>query len=70
MQIGPVAMKWQSMITKKTEDEKVVVYHNSASDGGALAMTCGKDEEPWPSVTTRGRIDVLVHIRAMDTCCR
>lgn len=31
----PMATKWWSTITKKTEDEKVVVCHKSASDGGA-----------------------------------
>jgi len=34
---------------KTTWDKKVVFYHKSASDGGALAMMCEKDEEPWPS---------------------
>jgi hypothetical protein len=43
MQIGPVAMKWQSMITKTTKDnKKVVVYHKSTSDEGALAMNVWK----------------------------
>jgi hypothetical protein len=33
------------MITKKTKDEKVVIYHKSTSDRDALAMMCGRDEE-------------------------
>jgi hypothetical protein len=52
MQIGPSAMKWRSMITKKTQDEKDVVCHNLDSDGGALVTMCWRHEEPWPSVTT------------------
>ncbi len=50
MKIRPKAMKSRSTMTKKTWDKKVVFCHKSASDGGALAMMCGRDEEPWPSV--------------------
>jgi hypothetical protein len=34
------------MITNKTLDERTIICHKSASDGGALGMMCGKDEEP------------------------
>jgi hypothetical protein len=46
MQIGPMATKWQSMITKKTWDEKIVVCHKLSSDRCALTMMCGRDKEP------------------------
>jgi hypothetical protein len=36
----------------KAEDEKVVIYHKSGSDGSALVMMCARDEEPQPSATT------------------
>jgi hypothetical protein len=34
-------------------------------------MMCGKDEEPWPSVTTHWKI-IMVYkcYRAMDTRCQ
>ncbi len=41
----------QSTIIKKTFDERVVIYHKSAGDKGALVMICGRDEEPRPSAT-------------------
>jgi len=25
-----------------------VIYYKLVSNGGALAMVCGKDEKPWP----------------------
>jgi hypothetical protein len=34
------------MITKKNQDEKIVVCHKSTNDKNALAMMCGRDEEP------------------------
>jgi hypothetical protein len=71
MQIWPKAMKCWSMITKKNQDEKIVVCHKSASDKNALAMMCGRDEEPWPSTTAHWRIDVAcTWCKAMDTHCR
>jgi hypothetical protein len=37
-------------------------------DKGALAMMCGKDEKPWPSVVTCWRIaTACTHYKAMDT---
>jgi len=33
-------------------NDKTVIYHKLGSDGGALVMMCGKDEEPQPSATT------------------
>ncbi len=56
MQRGLMTMKWQSMITKKTWDKRVVIFHKSTSDGGALAMVCGRDEEPRSSVTVCWKI--------------
>jgi hypothetical protein len=42
--------KMTSMITNKTSNERVVICHKSASDGGALVgaltMMCGRNEEP------------------------
>jgi hypothetical protein len=52
-QRGLMAIKNQSTITKKSFDKKVVIYHKSTSDEGALVMICGRDEEPRPSVTAR-----------------
>jgi hypothetical protein len=49
-------MKWWSTITKKAWDEKTIIYHKLANDEGALAMMCGKDEEPEPSVVANWRI--------------
>ncbi len=37
---------------KYLRQKKVVIYHKLASDKGALAMMCGRDEEPQPSVVT------------------
>jgi hypothetical protein len=53
MQRGLMAIKEQSMITKKTFNERVVIYHKSTSDEGAFVMICGRDEEPRPSATAR-----------------
>jgi hypothetical protein len=41
-----MATKWQSTITKKTYDERAIICYKSASDKGAIAMMCGRDEEP------------------------
>jgi hypothetical protein len=49
-------MKWRSMITKKTWDEKAVVCHKSTSDEGALVMMCGRDEFFWLSATIHWKI--------------
>jgi hypothetical protein len=56
------------MITKKTWNEKTIVYHKLASDGGALAMMCGRYEKPQPSATIRWRI-AMACCKAMDTHC-
>ncbi len=64
MQRGLIAMKWQSTITKKTYNKRVVICHKSTIDGSALTMMCGRDEEPWPNATTRWRITMAC------TCCR
>jgi hypothetical protein len=48
-----MAIKEQSTITKKTFNERVVIYHKSASDECALVMICGRDEELQSSVTAR-----------------
>jgi hypothetical protein len=45
-QRGLMAMKQQSTITKKISNERVVIYHKSTNDGGALTMMCGRDEKP------------------------
>jgi len=47
MQRRPMAMKWQSTITKKTYDERAIICHKLATHEGAIAMMCGRDEEPW-----------------------
>jgi hypothetical protein len=39
------------MVIKKTHVEIVVIYHKLDSDGGALAMMCGRNQEPQPSAT-------------------
>ncbi len=49
MQKGLMTTKWQSTITYKTLDEKVIICHKLASNRGALPMMCGRDEEPQPS---------------------
>jgi hypothetical protein len=68
MQIGPMVTKWQSTITKKTQDEKVVICHKLTSDGGALTMMCGRDEKPWSNAIGRWKIVmVCTHCKAMDT---
>jgi hypothetical protein len=46
MQRGLMAMEQQSTITKKISNERVVIYHKSTNDGGALTMMCGRDAEP------------------------
>jgi len=33
-----------------------ILCHKSANDGGALACMCGRDEEPWLSMTAGWRI--------------
>jgi hypothetical protein len=52
MQKQLMAMKWQSTITKKISNERIVICHKLASNGGALAMMCGRYEGPWPNATT------------------
>jgi len=36
----------------RQKDKRIVIYHISTSDGGALVMMCGRDEEPQSSVAT------------------
>jgi hypothetical protein len=43
-------------ITKKTQDEKIVICHKSTNDEGALAIICGGDEEPQPSAAACWKI--------------
>jgi hypothetical protein len=70
MQRGFLAMKWQSTITKKTWDERAIICHKSTSDGNVLAMMCGRDEEPQPSVVAQWKIIMAcAHYMAMDTQC-
>jgi hypothetical protein len=40
------------MIIKETHVEIFVIYHKLDSDGGALAMMCGRNQEPQLSATT------------------
>jgi hypothetical protein len=40
------------MITKGPKAKKIVVYHKLASDEGALAMMCARDEEPQLNVVS------------------
>jgi hypothetical protein len=44
----PFANKIQNyeMTINNNKDKKIVVYHKSTSDRGALTMMCGKNEEP------------------------
>jgi len=38
-----------------------------ANDEGALAMMCGRDEEPWPNVVAHWRIiTALAHYKVME----
>ncbi len=70
MQRGVKATKWQSMITKKTYYERAVICHKLAINEGAPTMMCGRNEEPWPSVTTCWKIaTACACCRVMDTCC-
>ncbi len=57
-------MKWQSRITKKTKEKKTLICHKLASDRSALAMMCGRDEEPWPSASARWKIAMAC------ACCK
>jgi hypothetical protein len=71
MQRRFMTMKWKSMITKKTQEKRIVICHKSASDGGALIMTCGRNEKFQPSAIARRRIIMAcAHCRAMDKCCQ
>jgi hypothetical protein len=55
------------LITKKTWDKRVVIFHKSTDDGGALAMMFGKDEEPQSSVVAHWKIvTTCACYRAMD----
>ncbi len=70
MQIWPKVIKWWSMITNKTWDEKVVAYHKLANDEGALAMMCGREEKLRPSAIVHWRLVMACTCcKAMDTCC-
>jgi hypothetical protein len=67
---GLKAMKWQLMITKKTQDKRDVIYHKLAIDKGALTIMCGTYEKPQPSVATHWRIVMACACcKAMHTCC-
>ncbi len=45
--------------------------HKLVSDGGALVMMCGRDEEFGPSVIAHWRIVMAyTHYKAMDTHCQ
>jgi hypothetical protein len=64
------AKKWQSIITKKTQDERVAICHKLTNDESALAMMCGRDEEPWLSATTCWKIAMACTCyKVMDTWC-
>jgi hypothetical protein len=68
MHRGLIAMKWQPIITKKIQDKRIVICHKSTSDGSALTIMCGRDEQPWPNAATCWRITmVCTCCRAMDT---
>ncbi len=57
--------------TKKIANERIVICHKLASNGGALAMMCGRYEEPWPNTTTHWKIDmVCACYKAMDMYCQ
>lgn len=43
MKIRFKATKLQSMITKKTSNEKAVICHELASDGDVVGMMCERD---------------------------
>jgi hypothetical protein len=63
-------MKWQLMITNKTQDESDVIYHKLAIGEGVVTLVCGRDEKPQPSVTTHWRIVMACACcKAMHTCC-
>jgi len=63
---------YEMTINDNKEDlRQVVFYHISTSDKSALAMMCGRDEEPWPSVEACWKIVmVCTCCKAMDTCCQ
>ncbi len=69
----PFANKIQNyeMTINNNKDKKIVVYHKSTSDRGALTMMCGKNEEPWPSVVAHWRIAMAcASYTIMDTLCQ
>jgi hypothetical protein len=68
MQRRPMAMKWQTTITKKTYDERTIIYHKSASDKGVVAMMCDRDEEPWQVQQLAKESLWLVHVIGLWTC--
>jgi len=49
---------------------KGMLCHKSASDEGAQVVMCGRDEEPWLSMTTHWKIVMTcTHCKAIDTHC-
>jgi hypothetical protein len=65
-----MATKWKSTITKKNLWQKNCHLPKSTNDEGALAMMCGRDEEPWPSATAGWKIIMTcTHYKAMNTHC-
>jgi hypothetical protein len=48
-----MTIKEELIITKTTFNKRVVIYHKSANDKGALIMVCERDEEHQPSVAAR-----------------
>jgi hypothetical protein len=78
MQRRPMAMKWQSTITKKTCDERAIICHKltsdedvitmTANDEGVIAMMCGKNEEPWQVQQLVKESLWLVHVVGLWTC--
>jgi hypothetical protein len=70
MQIRPMATKWWSTITKKTQDKRIVICHKLVNDEGELAIMCGRNEEPQPNAIARIKIVIACACcKAMDTCC-
>jgi len=66
----PHAKKTWGYEMKINDNKRIIIYHKLVSDGGAIAMMCGKYEEPCPSVTTWWIIVMAcTHGKAMDTNC-
>jgi hypothetical protein len=72
MQRGLIVMKWQTTITKKTSNEKLVICHKLTNNWSAQAtMMCERDEEPRPNATTHYRIVMAcVYSKNMDAWCQ